>query len=464
MGFGAAGTVRNPFVAGSFYPASEGELRATVTGHLNNAAKASGAPVPKAIIAPHAGYVYSGAIAGTAYARLIPARNTIRRVVLAGPSHRVPFRGIAIPTVTGFATPLGVVPLDRDALGRIAQLPFVHARDDAHAAEHSLEVHLPFLQETLGEFQLVPLVVGDATPAEVAAVLEALWGGPESLTVISSDLSHYETYETARTMDAATSSAIVRLDGNAIAEKGACGRRPIRGLLELARRQGMRATAIDVRNSGDTGGPKDRVVGYGSYIVEENPRLPDSARAVLLAVVREVVTRSAPNPQNEPGVDLSRYAPELVAPRAAFVTFTRQGHLRGCIGSLEAHQPLVLDVARNAFKGAFRDPRFPPITAEEIPQLAASISVLSQPGELQLGSEAELLSIIRPGIDGLILADGGKRGTFLPSVWEQLPSPKDFLQRLKLKAGLAADHWSPTVRVWRYQTESFGMALGATIH
>ena len=176
-------------------------------------------------------------------------------MVLAGPSHRVGFRGIAVPTVDAFATPLGDVALDREAIGRALALPFVMELDEAHAAEHSLEVHLPFLQVALGDFKLVPLVVGEAEPEEVAQVYEALWGGPETLVVVSSDLSHYENYETAQQMDSATAGAIAALAVDGVDERGACGRRPIRGLLALARKRGRSATLLDLRNSGDTKGP-----------------------------------------------------------------------------------------------------------------------------------------------------------------------------------------------------------------
>ena len=440
-------------------------MRAAVAGYVAEARPAS-APVPKAIIAPHAGYVYSGPIAGSAYARIAPAKGRIGRVVLAGPSHRVPFRGVAVPSVGAYASPLGDVPLDRDAIGRILALPFVHEMDEAHATEHSLEVHVPFLQEVLGGFTLVPLVVGDASPGEVAAVLDALWGGPETLLVVSSDLSHYENYETAQRMDAETARAITTLAVDGIAERGACGRRPIRGLLELARRRGLRANAVDVRNSGDTAGARDRVVGYGSFVFEEEARLPDPDRAALLDVAGGVIARGTAGGARtgELAFPLDGYAKTLTAMRASFVTLKREGRLRGCIGSLEPRAPLVLDVARNAFRCAFQDPRFPPVTAEEVPALATSISVLSAPVELQFGSESGLAAILRPGTDGLILAEGKRRGTFLPQVWDSIPEPAAFLRRLKAKAGLPEGHWSARVRAWRYSTETFGAEARGTVH
>lgn len=258
--------IRPPAVAGQFYPEQAAALAAAVDGYVRDAGPPRD-PAPKALIAPHAGYVYSGPVAGSAYAPLASLRGRIERVVLLGPAHRVALRGLAAPAASAFATPLGELRLDRDSLERVLALPQVVASDAPHALEHSLEVQLPFLQELLGDFALVPLVVGDATPQEVAAVLDLLWGGDETLVVVSSDLSHYHDYATARRMDSETSRAIEALQPEAIGFDQACGRIPVQGLLLAARARGLRARAVDVRNSGDTAGPRDAVVGYGAYVV-----------------------------------------------------------------------------------------------------------------------------------------------------------------------------------------------------
>jgi len=259
-------SVRNPAVAGLFYPDNPRELHKLVSAYL--AAVPTSGVVPKAIIAPHAGYIYSGPIAASAYARIKPARGRITRVVLLGPAHRVGFHGFALSSADCFQTPLGHVTVDQEAVKKISHLPQVHVMDAAHTQEHSLEVHLPFLQEALGEFSLVPLVVGDAGPEEVGEVLDLLWGGPETLIVISSDLSHYHDYKTAQKLDRATSQAIEQLRPEDIDYDHACGRNPVNGLLYVARRLGLKAKTIDLRNSGDTAGSHDRVVGYGAYVFE----------------------------------------------------------------------------------------------------------------------------------------------------------------------------------------------------
>lgn len=258
--------IRQPAVAGTFYPARPDELRRMVNEFIVTAvALPSLSSPPKAIIAPHAGYIYSGPIAGAAYAALRPFAQQYERVVLLGPAHTMPVRGLAAPNADSFVTPLGEIPLDRPALAAILELPQVQVFDAAHAREHGLEVHLPFLQVVLGAFKLVPLVVGDVAMGEVTAVLDLLWGGPETLIVISSDLSHYHDYATAQRLDEATAQAIEQLNPVAIGRDQACGRRPIQGLLLAAQPRHLTVHRLDLRNSGDTAGSKERVVGYGAW-------------------------------------------------------------------------------------------------------------------------------------------------------------------------------------------------------
>lgn len=263
--------IRMPAVAGMFYPGDSRELAHDLATML--AAAAHEAPeraVPKAIIAPHAGYIYSGPVAASVYALLAPARRTIRRVVLLGPTHRVAVRGLALPGCRAFATPIGTVEIDKPSLEALRALPQVAVSAQAHALEHSLEVHLPFLQTVIERFTLVPLAVGHASAQEVAEVLDALWGGPETLVVVSSDLSHYLPYNDAQAVDRATAQAIIGLAID-ISHEQACGATPVTGLTRLARNRGLRPELIDLRNSGDTAGDKSRVVGYGAFAFYEQP-------------------------------------------------------------------------------------------------------------------------------------------------------------------------------------------------
>lgn len=256
--------IRSAAVAGAFYPADPDELARTVAAFLDDAPATDGGS-PKAIIVPHAGYAYSGSTAALAFASLKPASDTIRRVVLLGPCHRVAVRGLALSVADEFATPLGKIPLDKQAASLITGLPQVEVFDAAHIQEHSLEVQLPFLQMVLGDFSLVPLVVGEATPDQVAEVIDLLWGGEETLIVVSTDLSHFLDYDSARRLDGATCNAIEALDADAIGDDQACGRNPLKGLLNAASRRNMKVETLGACNSGDTAGDRGRVVGYGAW-------------------------------------------------------------------------------------------------------------------------------------------------------------------------------------------------------
>ncbi|HET7370557.1 MAG TPA: AmmeMemoRadiSam system protein B [Gammaproteobacteria bacterium] len=254
-------------VAGLFYPHEPSLLRDNVEQLLADNPQ-TGA-VPKALIAPHAGYIYSGSVAARAYNLLKPVAEAISRVVLIGPSHRWPVNGLAAPSVEAFATPLGEVPLDRAALDALIELPQVEVSDEAHASEHSLEAQLPFLQVVLADFTLVPLVIGRATPSEVAAVLDRLWGGAETLVVVSSDLSHYHSYDDAQAIDTNTAARIAARTTGLIGEQ-ACGYQSINGLMQTPRSQPLAIHQLDLRNSGDTAGPKRQVVGYGAFALSES--------------------------------------------------------------------------------------------------------------------------------------------------------------------------------------------------
>ena len=464
-------TVRPPAVAGTFYPAAAGELARDVASLLAQAAGAArGKPVPKAIIAPHAGYIYSGPIAASVYARLAPARARIKRVVLLGPVHRVAVRGLALPAADALATPLGNIPLDAAAVAALARMPQVTVNAAAHALEHSLEVQLPFLQAVLGTFTLVPLAVGDATADEVAQVLDTLWGGAETLIVISSDLSHYLGYGDAQATDRATAQAILDLR-TGISHQQACGGTPVNGLMLTARKRGLARELIDLRNSGDTAGDRNRVVGYGAFAFYEPPRVTDFAALVRAQPADAAASLYGDDDQRVPedagrlllplaraaiaaqmnlGGDTNATASWLDNTGASFVTLTKDGELRGCIGTLEAHRALGADVKANAAAAAFRDPRFKPLTPAELSLIHVEVSVLSAVYPMSFRDEADALAQLRPQIDGVIFHYGHHRSTFLPQVWEHFGDPRIFMGQLKHKAGLPPDFWDPTVKLSRY--------------
>ena len=446
-------TVRPAAVAGMFYPGDARTLAAEVDELLGGVERfAPGLGFPKALVVPHAGYIYSGQVAACAYDELAAARGIVRRVVLLGPSHYVAGRGLAVPGAEYFETPLGQIPLDREALRSLAGLKQVVPSDPAHAQEHSLEVQLPFLQKLLGEFTLVPLALGAATPEEVAEVLERLWGGPETLIVISTDLSHYHAYDEARRIDGAT---LARIQGLAtdLSHDEACGATALNGFLRLCREKSLRVLLLAACNSGDTAGGKAKVVGYSSFAVFERPgpAVVDAGRTLL-----EIARGAIANGLGLSSVPVKRnHLPWLQQPGASFVTLMKDGALRGCIGSLQATRPLGQDVAANARAAAFEDPRFAKLARDEWARCTVEVSLLSAPKPIRFADEADLLAQIRAGEDGLILESGGKRATYLPQVWEDLPDKRQFLAALVKKAGLPADTRLARCKLWRYRVAKF---------
>ena len=547
------GAIRPPAVAGSFYPADRTTLKQLITHQLDYSREVLQqleptlpAGVPKAVIVPHAGYVYSGTAAALAYALLERGRGSVTRAVIVGPTHRVAVRGVACSTAAAFETPLGTVPVDiaaeRKALGLSVNEPLrsgTHARPGAsapamivngptHAQEHAVEVQIPFLQTVLGpDLTIVPLNAGDATPQEAGDVLRALWGGPETVIVISSDLSHYHPHEVARALDDQTIADIAALH-LPIHPRRACGAYPINGLLDVLKgRKDMKLFELGCSTSGDdgvvalAGQPRpamrdadEPVVGYVSFAAwESKPEADAPAGAddlgesgtahgdVLLklarAAIRERLHIEHPTAADSTASILAAN-PWLNESGACFVTLTEGGRLRGCIGSLAAHRSLGKDIAAHAVDAATRDPRFNPVTAAEYPLLNVEISVLGEPepitvnscdadsrdtgsktatlASLQSGpqtdavkrdgsnverpvrSRTELEEVLRPGKDGLILADRrGCSATFLPQVWDELPNPHDFVAHLLAKAGIRPSYdWNDgEIDCQRYEVTAY---------
>ena len=466
------GAIRPAAVAGMFYPADPAELRSTIDQLLADTGRPHpagfGARVqdatpfvhesdtnvatPKALIAPHAGYIYSGAVAGAAYRLLSSARGKISRVVLLGPSHRFAFAGMATPSAHAFETPLGVVPVDHQWLDRAREVPFFGVWDDTHEGEHCLETQLPFLQRVLGDFAIAPIICGRVSGEQVADVLDKLWGGPETVVIVSSDLSHYLDYQTCHALDAATCAAIERLDPVELTPEQACGATPVNGLLVAARRRGMRVETLDLRNSGDAAGPRDRVVGYGAWgfwdpvtALQLSDEMVRRHGAIMNDLARRAITTGgSPPTENIPAA--------LEKAGACFVTLHKAGNLRGCCGSVMAWRPLIEDIRANALLAAFDDPRFFPLGRVEWDEISLSVTLLSPLQAMNFESEADLLSQLEPHRDGLLIEDAGRCALFLPAVWESAPDKQEFLAHLKAKAGLPTDHWSETFRASRFTT------------
>ena len=515
--------IRKAAVAGMFYPANPEVLSRDVDNLLTEATAASAATgvVPggagkargkmRAVIVPHAGYIYSGLTAATAYALVGKAQREAEaaggalwnRIVIVGPTHRVAVYGCAYSTAKAWATPLGEVAIWQGTAAALAGVPGVAPHDDTHREEHAIETQLPFLQKVLPGLPFTPINAGAARPEVVADVIEHLLTD-DTLLVISSDLSHYLPYDTANEIDAFTLGQILAL-GGPLEHEQACGATPINGLLEVARRREWEPVLLAACNSGDTAGDEQRVVGYcafafydgavsdGTTMASDSEAvagpesatsgaagrateareatgerggqaggvIPESAGAVLIAQARAAIEGKLGIAQTS----APQWGPWAELTTGTFVTLNKNGELRGCIGSLVDDRPLDVSIPANALNAAFRDPRFPAVTAAEWPEITVEVSLLTEPAPVLVddgkggfrapATEAEALAALKPGVDGVIFKSGYRQSTFLPQVWEQLPEPEVFLAHLRAKAGVAPDYWGKDVELLRYRVKAW---------
>jgi hypothetical protein len=474
-----AKVIREPAVAGLFYPGDKAELSRAIDRYL---AEAKPEPIPnlKALICPHAGYEFSGPVAAAGY-KLLVGRE-YRTVILMAPSHYARLNGASVSRADIFRTPLDDVPISDKARALAKLKPFTlesaglvqrpgwwtqssrkppaSGEDTPHTWEHSDEVQVPFLQKTLKSFQLLPIVFGEVDPEAAARVLAGLIDD-QTLLIASSDLSHYHSYAEAKALDTRCVKAVCALDIAQMETQEACGEKPILTLMHLARMKGWQAKLLDQRTSGDTAGDKGRVVGYAAiafyaptnsaakaqFDEAERTRLLELARTTL----KEVVTNG-----RLPEVGTNGLPPSFFEPKGCFVTLTKHGELRGCIGHIVPIEPLYRAVMDNARSAATRDFRFPPVKPDELAELEVEVSVLTEPKPLAFASPDDLLAKLRPHQDGVILAIDGHSATFLPQVWEQIPDKAEFLSHLARKAGCEPLAWRKAgTQVSIYQVEAF---------
>ena len=486
--------IRLPAVAGLFYPKDREALGSTID-RLLAAAPANRVEGVRALICPHAGYEFSGPTAATAYKLL--AGGAYDTVIILAASHYALFPGASVPASDGYATPLGIVPVSDKARQLAKQAPFVleprcpvqrpswssRASKPAPAAgedtpetwEHSVEVQVPFLQRTLKDFQVLPVIFGNANPEQVARALAPLVDG-RTLVIASTDLSHFLSYDEAKKRDAATVKAICDLKSDDIGDHDACGHAAVRTLLCLARKNNWTARLLDCRNSGDIAKSPERIVGYAAVAFTGPPgtrktppprndgnaaaatqpaRFSPADRKAMLALARGAVEAAArgealPDPDKANLPSLCRQS------KGCFVTLNKHGELRGCIGYIMPLKPLGQAIVDNACSAATRDHRFPPVTREEVGDLEIEISVLTVPQPLEFSSPEDLLTKLRPRVDGVILQVRNFQATFLPQVWEKIPQKEEFLNQLAYKAGLQPSNWRMSeAKVMTYQVEAF---------
>jgi len=467
-----ADTIRNPVWAGRFYPSQRAELELLID-RLTRQAESTQIQIPphkslKALILPHAGYIFSGRTA--AHAGLVLTKNQFSKVIILAADHHVGFNNGVISDVTAYETPLGRIKLHDDASKLRRQSEIFQALPASDQREHSLEVVLPFLQRYIGDFELVPIVLGPCHPGRIAASIDPLLD-PDTLLVVSSDLSHYLSYADAKAKDTETINMILNLEADKLLrhKNTACGIRPILILINLARLHGWQPVLLHYSNSGDTAGDRSKVVGYaaiafyGGSTMQNNS---DSAQPlsreqgqVLVKLARQTVMEKLG--QNISDAEADALAVDLTdidfqVRRGTFVTLHLGGQLRGCIGSLAARESITDSVRHNAINAAFHDPRFPPLITEELDTVDFEVSLLSEPQPLEYSGSKDLLKKLRVNVDGVIIRKGSNSATYLPQVWEQLSRPEDFLSHLCKKAGLSFNAWKKTpLEVLTYQVQYF---------
>jgi len=465
-----ADEIRKPAYAGSFYPETHAELTALIK-HLISGVKQSHINPPpntslRALIMPHAGYMYSGVTA--AHISLVLEENQFKRVIVLAPDHRVGFTGGAISNVTAYETPLGRIPLNQDATTLRGNEYLFQAIPASDRLEHSVEVVLPFLQYFLKNFELIPIVLGhDSGLADrVSAALDPLMD-QNTLVVASSDLSHYLSYPEAVARDRETINMILDLNSDKLRtrENAACGRIPILVMINLARRHEWQPTLLHYSNSGDTAGDHSRVVGYAAIAFygglsmqntsDSSQPLKKNQGQALIKLARQAISEKLG--KTSISVDPQTLADSAFQDhRGTFVTLTINKQLRGCIGNLDATESILAGIKRNAINAAFHDPRFSQLKAHELDQVDIEISILTEPKRLEYGDSKDLLSKLRVHVDGVILRKGSASATFLPQVWEQLPRPEQFLSHLCMKAGLPGDDWEKSrLEILTYQVQYF---------
>ncbi|MFA6563314.1 MAG: AmmeMemoRadiSam system protein B [Verrucomicrobiia bacterium] len=472
-----AGVIREPAVAGLFYPKDPQQLSRTIDMLLASAQPASVGGELKALICPHAGYPYSGLTAAFGY-KVLAARDVKTVFLLAG-SHYVAFQGASVCAADIYRTPLGDVKIS-DKSKALAKLPpfMLEPRvpmrrpdwsvqssrsapppgeDTPETWEHSGEVEVPFLQKVLKPFEMVSMVFGQTDPAAAAQALASQLDD-HSLVVVSTDLSHYKPYDQARQLDTRTVTAILNMAPDAIAGEDACGWMPVRTLLHLAKMKGWKPKLLDYRNSGDTSGNKSGgVVGYTAiaFTTPEQESFNKEERKLLLELARRTV-KEVVTANRLPTVDPKTLPAKFAEPKGCFVTLTENGALRGCIGNIMPQMPLYQAVISNAQSAAVRDHRFQPVRPDELDKLEVEVSVLTVPQPLAFSSPDDLLAKLKPHRDGVVLQVNGRGATYLPQVWEQIPDKVMFLNTLSEKAGCAPDAWrGPGTAVGIYHVEAF---------
>jgi AmmeMemoRadiSam system protein B/AmmeMemoRadiSam system protein A len=451
--------IRQSVIAGSWYPGSQEELSGMLDGFLGNAKKEELGEV-KAVISPHAGYIYSGQVAAFGF-KQVEGRD-YRRVIILAPTHHYPLNGASVPNYTHYETPLGEVRVSSLAWELREESRLVSSIPGAHSEEHSAEIEIPFLQKTLTDFEIIPIIVGRMSMEDIDEFSDLLIThlDEKTLIVASTDLSHYHTYDEALSLDRTCVDSITALDMENAVKCEMCGYYPVLITMMVAEKLNWTPRLLKYANSGDVVGDRSRVVGYTAiaFYVEGpggNPHseLSEEQERYLLKLARDTMELYVREGRRlQPETD----DPKLMEDKGVFVTLEKNGQLRGCIGHIQPVQPLYLDVRDNAINAAVHDPRFRPVKADELDEIEVEVSVLTIPELIQADSPGGYLEEIQAGVDGIIVDYKGRGATYLPQVWEQIPDKEEFLSNLCEKASLPSDCWrEKDAKIYRYRVIAF---------
>ncbi len=443
--------IKQPSVSGSFYSADEKELISNINYFYQNNRQDYNL-ASRAIIVPHAGYYYSGQIASEGFQYL---HRRVKNIFIFAPAHHMAFDGLAISSFDKWKTPLGEIEINQDYNKELKKDFGCNFNDEAFENEHSAEVQVPFVQAYYETVKIIPILIGRAIPEMVTKIITHYWNDTDNGFIISSDLSHFLAFQEARKIDGVTAQMIEMLEVSNFQYQQACGATGILGLVNFAKEKEFSLIRVDMKNSGDVSGDADSVVGYGSWFLYEGNKsefIKKYFSDLIINVCKDSIEKGLGGKKLNLKDEKIHVPAVLEEYGACFVTLTYNKMLRGCIGSIIAHQPLIDDLVHNAYNAAFSDTRFYPLSREEFADLDISVSLLSSPERMSFNDEQDLLGQIVPFTDGIIIKDGNHQAVYLPSVWEQLPDKEEFLNSLKQKAGLNRNHFSYTFEAYKFST------------
>lgn len=438
--------VKEPALAGTFYTANKEDLKDQIEYFGTESKNYYNTPT-RAVIVPHAGLVFSGRVA---YEGINQLDKSIKNLFIIAPSHKVAFDGLAVTSYDFMKSPIGKSEVNREITKELVDRFGAHINDEPMESEHSLEVQLPIIQTVFENVKIIPVLIGKEGPAAIERIISAYYFNPDNGFIISSDLSHFLEDSEARKLDAETAKMIESGNINGFRYDQACGAVGIAGLVEFSNRNHFTLIRIDMTNSSETSEDKSRVVGYGSWFLYEGNKYDFIERnySKMIPQLCKIVLKSA----FDKAQITIQYPQILDEEGACFVTLEKDGQLRGCIGSVVAHRALINDIVENTKNAAFSDRRFQPVTVDELDNIKINVSILTPAYKMEFSSEEELLDKIRPNVDGIIIVDGQHQGVYLPSVWEELPDKKQFLNSLKVKAGLSEDYFSDKLEAYHFET------------